>query len=398
MKPHREEAKKFFDIDWRNRRIKWGPPVIERKVVATSVPPIEIPSNLRKAALCETLFPDFTLPSKMLSQITIQKLSQVATLSFESRMLISRQARLLLNDMDPRERCLPLVPGTSPLLISVKHALVHSNYVISDYKIPPKSAGMDWTPSIRLAVEVMIRTAREKRLNIGFVKKALDNMRIHSSRIPNIISEARLDEIFEVKWIKTLYGYPITLEHKFSDLIVCPKMEKKEYAYILNKSKAERRAPTRIELVNFKLGDLRGHFSHVMGNIISIVSNFTTHKEFLHMLTEIAFYTGNGWLDTSGTSHRDIRNQISQKVRANPHTLIRCSKKKYRSIFKYDPNSDLELGMCTLTQNTEYLASERAVMKIDDKMNLVCGTGQEIAIKYDERLNPVLFCSCSYEI
>lgn len=42
-------------------------------------------------------------------------------------MLISRQARILLHDMDPRAG--PVIPDTCPELLSVKHAL----YALSEY-------------------------------------------------------------------------------------------------------------------------------------------------------------------------------------------------------------------------------------------------------------------------
>lgn len=326
MKVHRQEAQKFYEIDWKNASIKWGTPVIERRMVPTNTPAIEIPSHLRKAALCEALFPEYTLPSRLLSRITLNKLSEVLQLSFESKMLVSRQARLLLNDMDPRERCLPLIPGTDPLLISVKHALVHSNYVICNYKVPAGASSYNWTPSLKLAVEVLIRTAREKRLPLQYVEKAVAKLKIHNSNVLNILNESRLEECLETKWLKALMKQPMTLEHQSGDLIVCPKIETKTYNIMLNKSKIGKRSPTKIELVNFKLDTIRGNFTHIQGNLMNLVCNFTTQREFINMLIEIAYYIGYGWRDTKGTNMRALKQQVAHTITNKTHKFMGISR------------------------------------------------------------------------
>lgn len=63
----------------------------------------------------------------------MQKLKQIAELDLNSKLVLSKQANVLLNAMDSNEKCLPIMPGTSPVLMEVKHAIVHNNYFITGF-------------------------------------------------------------------------------------------------------------------------------------------------------------------------------------------------------------------------------------------------------------------------
>lgn len=90
----RKNVKDYYNIDWPNSKIKWGPQVMERRLVRTRVPIIEIPKYLREDAIKEILFSDFTLPNKLLTKHTLDKVRTVVNERTTSKMLLSKQVRV----------------------------------------------------------------------------------------------------------------------------------------------------------------------------------------------------------------------------------------------------------------------------------------------------------------
>lgn len=110
----RQECKRFYNTDWEEATISWGPPVLERKVVRTKILIVEIPRPLRSAAISEILFQYYTIPSNLITSLTLESLKDLANLTLDSKIILSKQANILLQAMDPGEKCLPVLPGTHP--------------------------------------------------------------------------------------------------------------------------------------------------------------------------------------------------------------------------------------------------------------------------------------------
>lgn len=58
----KEEVERYYAINWRDAKISFGPPVIERRHIRTKEPSFEIPRALQTPIIKECLFPDLTLP------------------------------------------------------------------------------------------------------------------------------------------------------------------------------------------------------------------------------------------------------------------------------------------------------------------------------------------------
>lgn len=103
---------------------------MNRRVVRTREPIVEIPASLRKIALCEVLFKEYVLPNRALTELTLKKLREYIGMDLTDRISIAKQSNILLAEMDPRERCIPIVSGARYGTASYRHASSHSNFVV----------------------------------------------------------------------------------------------------------------------------------------------------------------------------------------------------------------------------------------------------------------------------
>lgn len=214
LRQHREERDKFYNIDWKSSTISWGPPVLERCVVPTRVTLVSVPRPLRNAAICETLFEEYTTPSRLLSSITMQKLQQKAELDLSSKLVLSKQANILLSAMDSNEKCLPIMPGTSHVLIEVKHAIVHNNYVITgfDHVNTPRTA--NWQKPMENLSRIAIYEGINSKILLAEMRVLIENIRVSGLKVANILEESDLEESMEVKWLRVLFRMSVKLDHE----------------------------------------------------------------------------------------------------------------------------------------------------------------------------------------
>lgn len=102
----------YYQINWASSLIKWDQPVMERRIVRTKNPVFEVHQSLREPLLREILFPETTMPSQRIAKADIKQMKEIMDLSFESKMTLSKQIRILINSMDSGERYLPVFPGS----------------------------------------------------------------------------------------------------------------------------------------------------------------------------------------------------------------------------------------------------------------------------------------------
>lgn len=352
MSQHRKEVSSYYNINWRNVRIQWGTPNLERRRVSTRIISINIDPSIKEQALMQELMPDYITPYKTVTESDLKEIRELSKLSIEGKMSLSTQIRILLNQMDPKRRVLPVLTGSSEITASLKHSLTHSNFVLINFETDemrqrPISNRILESFGKNLQYEFVYRdVTQDKMLSI------LNTSTCMGKPVINYIRNPDIPETNYIKWMKVIAGQRINSESESHDLKTSPVPAKIRVRPVENTKGMRFLIYEERETVNFKYKDIRGSFVHDGPTILKRTTNFTTYGELVEGIIEIYVYCRWGMRGTTSRNY-NAENEIRDIVYMQPYLPLNCTPVEINSLLHQKP----PLGTCgalTLVSDSEY--------------------------------------------
>jgi len=383
----KEEVDRYYGIDWSESRIKYGPPVIERRYVKTKTPLFEIPSSIQNSLIKETLFPDLTIPDKRITPNMKNDARELVTLALEGKLTLSSQIRILLSSLDPKVRCLPMIPGSSESTANMKHSLCHSNFVITNVVVAEREKIK--TDTMKLLMRVLrsvIYEAQKHRWDIETIREVLSSYKIQGLGVEEIMMNNDEKNSIEVKFVKAVFGLQDTLETVRDGMITCPRLSNMRIISTRNKAGLRFHYNSSEETTNFKYGDVKGNFSHANCILISVTMNYTCKKDMVTTLSEIAIYIKWNFQNSRGKTRDKIHEETKRAVISAPWNLISTTKEKFQS-FSFGNTEKTPIGCLVINENAEYSTTGKIKLNLSSNLNLIVeGTNQEIEVSIQKEL------------
>nr|QMP82116.1 polymerase PB2 [Hymenopteran orthomyxo-related virus OKIAV173] len=353
MKQHRKEVSDYYSMNWLKASIKWGQPNLERRRVNTREPLVQIDPTIRDQAIMQALMPDFTIPFMRVTDNDIKQVKDILNISVTSKMQLSTQIRVLVNQMDSRRRVLPVLPGSSDHLSSMKHAIMHSNFVMVGYEdkkiIKPKSMHKIVDKfGKNLHYEFVARN-----MTIEAARKVIMHTSIHKKALIDYLRDPDLQESNYVKWMKVVIGLPITAESEANGLKTSPAPVKMTLKAHRNLAQTRFITYEGVETVGFKYGDIRGTFQHNGEILNSVVTNYTTFEELRNCMCEIAVYCRWGMRGTRARTYQLMKQEVRDLVRRGPHIFIACAAIELDALINM-PTPKGKAGALEIVSSSEY--------------------------------------------
>uniref|UniRef100_A0AAT9J9Q7 Polymerase PB2 n=1 Tax=Blattella germanica orthomyxovirus 1 TaxID=3133491 RepID=A0AAT9J9Q7_9ORTO len=377
-KEPREQVRLYLKIDWSKTELRFGPPVIERRLVPTRDVPHFIPHNLREPLLKEILFPELTLPDSRITGDLIGKMKEIVDTGIQSRLSLPRQIRILLNHMDPKLRTLPVLPGMSNKTLSLKHAIIHNNLIVHGVEVDgatPTDASMK---VLKKLGDCLIYLAQKKKINWDDLRLVVRSSKINGNPIITLLESAPLAN--QYIWMKAIMGMSSELELTFKQMKLCPHLTNKIIKVKrVNQSKFSYMSFGGVETYNFKFGDNKGSFTRNEDYLVDISVNITCERDLTQLLAIIASFIWHQGRGTVGKTNNEVRAEIFANTIRNPWDFIGCTSVQYKELTR-NPR-DGSIGRLTCDSNTEYRTTGKYKLALDEDMNIqIVGSPQKIVI------------------
>lgn len=374
-----KEVERYFSIKWEDAKIKFGPPIIERKYVRTKAPIFEVPKSIQNSLIKESLFPHLTIPDYRITPKMRQDAKELIDLTLEGKMTLSSQIRILMTNLDPKVRCLPMIPGSAESVANMKHAICHTNMVLTDLVIVDKTKkNRDTMTLMMTALTSIIYEAKKFNWDLETIKKVADSFLIQGSTIEEILTTLGSENSPEIKFARALYGLPDTLEFTRDGFVTCPLLSPTRMILAKTASGVRFQYNGNEEKVNFKYGDIKGNFSHSNCLLLSATMNYTTLRDLISTLSEIAIHIKWEFIHAKKRGRLEIHEEIKRKVTKKPWELIYSNEKTFNET-KWGKTENVMCGNLVINENAEYSVSGKIALKISRNLNIVLeGTNQEI--------------------
>nr|QPL15313.1 polymerase PB2 [Hymenopteran orthomyxo-related virus OKIAV175] len=370
LKQHRKEVSSYYDIPWQSVHIQWGTPNLERRRVSTRTPLIQIDPSIRDQAIMQVLMPDFVTPYQRVTNNDLKEIRDLSNLTLTGKMSLSSQIRILINQMDPRRRVLPVLAGSSEITASLKHALTHSNFLILGHE----TEEMRGSPTVTKILDKFGKNAQYEMSHSYMSQEQMSEILRKTTclgePIINYLSRTDIQETNYIKWMKVIINIKINSESESNGLKTSPVPTKITVRPMENMSGTPFFLYEGYEVVNFKYYDIRGNFTHNGDIIINVTTNYTTFVELSNCLAEIAIYCRWGMRGTKSRSYNTMKQEIRDLVHQRPFAPVNCTANSLNALISLKH----PIGTCgalRLVKSSEYRICSFENPMIDSKGNIV---------------------------
>lgn len=254
----KKDVSLYNSINWSESRIQWGPPNLERRRISTKNPLAKVDPTIREQVIMQTLMPDHTLPHSRVTKDDLTSIKGLADLSLPSKMSLSAQLRILLNQLDPKKRMLPVIPGCSDIIGPIKHALVHNNFVLNNIT----SVELSNVDNTYLIIDKFGKNLQYKfthsSLDQGGARKIIHESTLYGKSISSYLRDPDMPDTNYTKWLKVILGLAINSESESNNLRTSPAAAKIKIFRVENLSGTKFMIYEGTEIVNFRFIDMRG--------------------------------------------------------------------------------------------------------------------------------------------
>nr|UMO75714.1 MAG: polymerase PB2 [Xinjiang sediment orthomyxo-like virus 4] len=319
----RQEVETYYKYKWATGRIVMGAVFMQRKRMAMNKASIDLPREDRNAALLMCLAPIFTIKYKNINMEKVKALEDVRDLTLTAKISISSQLRLLLNEMDPKWRTVPVMPDRSDYENRFRHAFATTNFQvivsITDEEVT-HDLTQDYLIKIGKACWHILKAGKDKDQLISYLK----NIEVENNSMLKAVSHFQQTENPYIKLILTLMSLETYNSCKRNNMSFVPEKS----TITRRRTKTHKGVPfclyEGVEVVNFESRGICGTFCHNADNIKSVGMVKCDMQTLAHITGEIAVYCRKGFFNSDATSSVKLRNSVYKKYKEEPGLVYEC--------------------------------------------------------------------------
>nr|QPZ88430.1 putative polymerase PB2 [Soybean thrips quaranja-like virus 1] len=384
MEGHRDEVKSYYSIDWSQGRIEWSKPNIERRRVPTRSVLLHVDPKLREQLVAQTLMPDHVIPYFTITRSMKDKMDSILKLKLIDKSSIGTQVRMLLNQMDPRVRTLPVLAGLNEHKARIKHCIMGPNHSISGLDLKVLGTANEDAQKMESFCKRVRKMYMDGKITIGEIPKMCRLTQYKEQRVLETIQNGDLKEGNNVKWVRVALGLKINSEIiNERGVHFSPQIKKLIPETRENLGGLKFFVYNGEETVNFKNQMCRGNFIHDGQYIIKIAMNYTDYETFIETLAEIAGFCRWNMEATRSRGYLEAREELIAMALREPYKIIRIKPEQWNGLVKTLNKGNLaKAGVLEIKNpsNVEYVVSNFLSPKITFHGDIVSETTSQVLV------------------
>lgn len=172
-KAHRREAELYYSIDWGMSKVQFGRMSLQRKPIATKTVDVSLSRNLREAAIEQIFLPEQTVDYIQIPGSVMEELRKMVNENLHTGMLIATQLRILMNQLNPNYRYLPVMADSGDLTAILRHAFCQRLWKISGVSMASDLRSNEIHMIVEKICDVLLEIAHESPDKFQKTEKAI---------------------------------------------------------------------------------------------------------------------------------------------------------------------------------------------------------------------------------
>nr|APG77877.1 polymerase PB2 [Jingshan Fly Virus 1]APG77899.1 PA [Jingshan Fly Virus 1] len=336
----RIEVSQYFSFNWRKATIVPGPTFINRMVINTQDPLVQIPNNQKTDYIMACLMPEFILNYDQLSPVVMNQLKSIRDLKLVSKMTIQSQLRLLINSLNPKPRCVPCLSESNIIINRMRHAFASSNYRIrvSHSIMGEKTSNKPVFESIGKALYMALREGCNPRKLYIRLREAEYN---GEPLLMLVEREPDLEGTY-VNYFLVFMNYPVLISSQIEGFRFIPT----EGVAQSQRAMTIYNTPFIIyigeEQIQIQSPYIRGFFRHNATSILGINLTKSDKNTTKAALCAIAEYCRFNFNFMQGKNIREIKRNARNYYSLKPWEIIGVNQDDWNSVLKHESKGKLK--------------------------------------------------------
>lgn len=249
-------------------------------------------------------------------------------LSIHERMNIAEQVRCLARTLDPMIRYLPVLSGSSDDPFGNKHNLIHNNWVVQINSFQVARVGTEVKDIDGICKKIHYLCANN-RMGLIVAKEIFLFSTYKNMSLFQQLDLKSLRETTHIKWAKVLLKLEISSEFEtHGGLCVSPQNSIVSILKLQNRSGLFILTHMGREIVSFRMGDIRGSFTHDGPTLIQIAGNYSSKSEFKDVVRETDAFIKWKCEETRSKNYMEMLTEIRSIINARWNEFLNCLRER----------------------------------------------------------------------
>lgn len=257
----RKEVSDYFGIDWRNGSLRYAPVMMSKEVVKTKAPLANIPKNIQKHLILQTLLPDSTVRYEATNPEFEETMREIVEANLSTKMSFLTQVHVILQHIDSKPRMQPMTYGSSDETGVFRYTMSQSRFAIRGITVPVNKRSNEMTQLL-----VKLSQACQAAVSLGFsvedVQQSARVTTLDGILIPTLLHEWDDPQRVSLQYLFCILGHKVSMSSKLRNVMFypCPTDVRVRVRSSTTKGGYHFGEYVGRETVNYSYEDVRGQF------------------------------------------------------------------------------------------------------------------------------------------
>lgn len=249
-----------------------------------------MPKELRNAAILQTLAPSVVTSHVMIPEYIKEGLKKMAETTLSDKILFAHQIRIMSSQLNPKMRYAPAIPQSDDITGPIRHAICQGNWTLTGYLLPQMEKSTENQKTVQALCVTLCQCVKDRKDNERRIFDQFKTARIGGVPISDTLKNENIGSTSAISYAKAVCRIPIIVETTSFGCKFSPEPTKVKEIFAINPDNVRFKKYLGREKVNFKMGSMRGQFTHDSELIADITTNLTTNSALKELIAAIGVY------------------------------------------------------------------------------------------------------------
>lgn len=317
----------------------------------------------------------------MVPMSVLNELRALADASLTSKIMFSQQVRILASRLNPQYRFTPSIPQSDDVTGPLRHAICQSTWCVLNYKVPLDEKSIEANKIIHSLGVATVQAMCSHKNEWHLISEQINSSKVNGVSLRETLVNESIKSTTHVSVFKIICGKKVIIESELFGVTFSPQPASVREVTYKCKGGASFKKYLGMEVVNFKMGGMRGQFTHNASLIVDIASDFTDLGTLREVVAAIACYCRVNFEDMNASNPKELFETAYQVHRGGTHHIIGMSQRDLNRISEVPS----QWGILRVIKESEFLGRRPIEAILNTKMQIKdLKTGQTIGMETPE--------------
>lgn len=342
-KSKREEVTEYYNMQWGESGLIFGPVVMTRMKIATQKVIFRVPTNQRLDYLMSCLLPSHILDYNYLNEQILEEMKELRDLSMAAKVGINTQMRIILNMMDPKSRYVPCLKGYPDEMNRIRYVYASGNHIVR-FNRPDEMIRVDNSEMFNLLGRAVWYVVEEGN-TLDTIRKSVNSATYRGMRVHLLLQEHGSKEDVYAKYLRAVMDLEILQSIEIENVTFYPLSGEAHQTVVSNRAGVKYGLYTGREDVFFKTKTTIGQFQRIGDTIVRLKMQKTTSKEMRRIAVALGVFIKKNFSSSHAKTIYQMKSEALKAFVAEPGKVFNMGSDLWDKVEKCEDTQQVSFAI-----------------------------------------------------